>query len=230
MNHSDTADHFVIDPARALPGRSEPLPLDNHHLVLGTPLRDDFPGMARAVFGMGCFWGVERLFWKLPGVISTAAGYSGGITPHPTYAEVCSGRTGHAEVVQVVYDPARLDFAGLLRVFWENHDPTQGMRQGNDIGSQYRSLIQVFDERQRELAVASREQFQQRLAAAGLGTISTGIAPATPFYYAENEHQQYLARNPQGYCGLAGTGVSCPIGLDAPDTVAAAALAVGTGH
>lgn len=230
MNHPDTANDVVIDPARALPGRTEPLPLDNRHQVLGTPLHDAFPGMARAVFGMGCFWGVERLFWNLPGVISTAAGYSGGITPNPTYAEVCSGRTGHAEVVQVVYDPARLDYTRLLRLFWENHDPTQGMRQGNDIGSQYRSLIQVRDERQRELALVSRKQFQQRLSAAGLGTITTGIVPATPFYYAENGHQQYLARNPDGYCGLAGTGVSCPIGLDAPDTAAAAALADGAGH
>ncbi|MCK9490167.1 MAG: peptide-methionine (S)-S-oxide reductase MsrA [Xanthomonadales bacterium] len=207
-------DDAVIDPDQALPGRAEPLPLDNQHLVLATPLRGDFPGMQRAVFAMGCFWGVERLFWQLPGVVSTAAGYTGGITPNPTYAEVCSGRTGHAEAVQVIYDPAHLDYAQLLRTFWENHDPTQGMRQGNDIGSQYRSAIQVLDEQQRELALASREQFQQRLTAAGLATISTQVLSPSPFYYAENEHQQYLARHPHGYCGLAGTGVSCPIGLD----------------
>jgi peptide-methionine (S)-S-oxide reductase len=205
----------IVEPDRALPGRATPLPLHNRHAVLAAPLRDEFPGMQRAVFGMGCFWGAERLFWQLPGVVSTAVGYAGGYTPNPTYREVCSGETGHAEVVLVVFDPARIDYAELLRAFWEGHDPTQGMRQGNDVGSQYRSVILTADADQQALAQASRDLFQARLDAAGLGLISTVIEPAGAFYYAEDEHQQYLHKHPGGYCGLGGTGVSCPIGSGA---------------
>ncbi len=205
----------MVTPEQALPGRAQPLPLTNRHAVLGTPLRDAFPGMSRAVFGLGCFWGAERLFWKVDGVVSTAVGYSGGFTPNPTYEEVCSGETGHAEVVQVVFDPARVSYDALLKLFWENHDPTQGMRQGNDLGTQYRSVIQVFDADQRARAQGSRDAFQHRLRAAGLGDISTEIVEATPFHYAEDYHQQYLHKNPAGYCGLGGTGVSCPIGVAA---------------
>ena len=205
----------IVEPDRALPGRATPLPLHNRHAVLAAPLRDEFPGMQRAVFGMGCFWGAERLFWQLPGVVSTAVGYAGGYTPNPTYREVCSGETGHAEVVLVVFDPARIDYAELLRAFWEGHDPTQGMRQGNDVGSQYRSVILTADADQQALAQASRDLFQARLDAAGLGPISTAIEPAGAFYYAEDEHQQYLHKHPGGYCGLGGTGVSCPIGSGA---------------
>jgi peptide-methionine (S)-S-oxide reductase len=205
----------MVDPQRALPGRAEALPLDNRHAVLGGPLRDAFPGMQRAVFGMGCFWGAERLFWQLPGVVSTAVGYAGGYTPNPTYREVCSGETGHAEVVLVVFDPTRIAYAELLRVFWEGHDPTQGMRQGNDVGSQYRSAILTADDDQQSLALASRDLFQARLDAAGLGAITTAIEPIGAFHYAEDEHQQYLHKHPGGYCGLGGTGVSCPIGLGA---------------
>lgn len=203
----------LVSPEQALPGRDQPLPLDNYHAVLGTPLRDDFAGLQRAVFGMGCFWGVERLFWKLDGVVSTSVGYSGGFTPNPTYAEVCSGETGHAEVVQVVFDPQRISYEALLRVFWENHDPTQGMRQGNDQGTQYRSTIQVFNADQRAQAERSRDAFQQRLDAAGLGAITTTIDDVAPYYFGEDYHQQYLHKNPGGYCGIAGTGVSCPIGV-----------------
>lgn len=205
----------IVEPDRALPGRATPLPLHNRHAVLAAPLRDEFPGMQRAVFGMGCFWGAERLFWQLPGVVSTAVGYAGGYTPNPTYREVCTGETGHAEVVLVVFDPARIDYAELLRAFWEGHDPTQGMRQGNDVGSQYRSVILTADADQQALAQASRDLFQARLDAAGLGPISTAIEPAGAFYYAEDEHQQYLHKHPGGYCGLGGTGVSCPIGSGA---------------
>jgi peptide-methionine (S)-S-oxide reductase len=205
----------IVEPDRALPGRATPLPLHNRHAVLAVPLRDEFPSMQRAVFGMGCFWGAERLFWQLPGVVSTAVGYAGGYTPNPTYREVCSGETGHAEVVLVVFDPARIDYAELLRAFWEGHDPTQGMRQGNDVGSQYRSVILTADADQQALAQASRDLFQARLDAAGLGPISTAIEPAGAFYYAEDEHQQYLHKHPGGYCGLGGTGVSCPIGSGA---------------
>jgi peptide-methionine (S)-S-oxide reductase len=205
----------MVAPDRALPGRAAPLPLHNRHAVLAAPLRDDFAGMQRAVFGMGCFWGAERLFWQLPGVVSTAVGYAGGYTPNPTYREVCSGETGHAEVVLVVFDPARVDYAELLRAFWEGHDPTQGMRQGNDVGSQYRSAILTADADQQALAQASRDLFQARLDAAGLGLITTAIEPAGAFFYAEDEHQQYLHKHPGGYCGLGGTGVSCPIGLGA---------------
>ncbi len=201
-------------PEDALPGRAQEMPLHNRHHVLGTPLRDPFPGLERIGFGMGCFWGAERRFWSLPGVASTAAGYAGGSTPNPDYREVCSGLTGHAEVVQVVYDPATLPLQHLLRVFWESHDPTQGMRQGNDVGSQYRSVIHCATAAQHELALASREAYQEALRTAGFGAITTGIVhPAPVFYYAEDMHQQYLSKNPGGYCGLDGTGVACPVGL-----------------
>ena len=201
-------------PEDALPGRADPMRVPDRHLVLGTPLRPPFPpGTATAVFGMGCFWGAERGFWELPGVVSTAAGYAGGYTPNPTYEEVCSGRTGHAEVVQVVYDPSKVSYEDLLKVFWEGHDPTQGMRQGMDVGTQYRSAIYYGDEEQHRLAEQSRAAYQQALTAARQGTITTEIAPAGEFYYAEDYHQQYLQRVPNGYCGHGGTGVSCPVGL-----------------
>jgi peptide-methionine (S)-S-oxide reductase len=203
-------------PGTALPGRPEPIPTAEAHFVNGRPLKGPHPeGLAQAMFGMGCFWGVERMFWKLPGVWVTAAGYAGGETPNPTYREVCSGQTGHNEVVLVTYDPARVSYEGLLRVFWEGHDPTQGMRQGNDVGTQYRSGIYVFDDAQRNAAEASREAFQTRLADAGYGAITTEIREAPPFYYAEDYHQQYLAKNPGGYCGIGGTGVTCPVGTAA---------------
>lgn len=205
----------TVAPDKALKGRAEPLPLTNRHAVLDVPLRDDFPGLERTVFAMGCFWGVERVFWSLPGIVSTAVGYAGGYTPNPTYEEVCSGETGHAEVVLVVFDPARISYDDLLKVFWENHDPTQGMRQGNDVGTQYRSAIHVFNAMQREAAQRSMDAFAKRLSAAGYGTITTDIVDAGPFYYAEDYHQQYLAKNPNGYCGIGGTGVSCPIGTNA---------------
>lgn len=206
----------LVDPAAALPGRDQPLPLDNRHYVNGRPLRGEFPGARRVLFGMGCFWGAERKFWSIPGVLTTAVGYAGGYTPNPTYDETCSGETGHSEVVLVVYDPAVVAFEPLLKVFWENHDPTQGMRQGNDRGTQYRSAIFVEDGASLAVANASRDAFQQALSAAGhAGTITTEIARDRPFYFAEDYHQQYLARNPNGYCGLGGTGVSCPIGLPA---------------
>jgi peptide-methionine (S)-S-oxide reductase len=184
------------------------------HTVLGTPLSPPFPeGYERAVFGMGCFWGAERKFWELDGVYTTAVGYAGGVTRNPSYREVCSGRTGHAEVVLVVYDPKRVSYADLLRAFWENHDPTQGMRQGNDEGTQYRSAIYATTPAQREAAEASRDEYQRALAKGGHGRITTEIAAEPPFYYGEDYHQQYLAKNPGGYCGIGGTGVSCPIGL-----------------
>jgi peptide-methionine (S)-S-oxide reductase len=184
------------------------------HYVNGAPLSAPFPaGTKRAVFGLGCFWGAERKFWQTPGVIATAVGYAGGLTPNPTYREVCSGLTGHAEVVLVVFDPARVSYEELLRVFWENHDPTQGMRQANDIGTQYRSAIYYADEEQRRAAEESRAAYQRRLTEAGYGAITTEIATAGEFYYAEDYHQQYLAKNPGGYCGLGGTGVSCPVGV-----------------
>jgi peptide-methionine (S)-S-oxide reductase len=201
-------------PEEALPGRDEPMRVPLRHTVLGTPLLPPFPeGFERAIFGMGCFWGAERKFWELDGVYTTAVGYAGGPTKNPTYREVCSGRTGHAEVVLVVYDPKRVSYEDLLRTFWENHDPTQGMRQGNDVGTQYRSAIYTTGDSQRRAAEASREQFQQALTAAHHGRITTEIAPEPAFYYAEDYHQQYLAKNPGGYCGLGGTGVSCPTGL-----------------
>ncbi|MGD8418420.1 MAG: peptide-methionine (S)-S-oxide reductase MsrA [Pseudomonadales bacterium] len=196
--------------SEALPGRSEPMPVPPAHFVNGHPLKPPFPaGMKTAVFGLGCFWGAERKFWQTNGVFSTAVGYAGGITPNPTYEEVCSGRTGHTEVVLVVYDPAQIGFAELTKVFWESHDPTQGMRQGNDVGTQYRSAIYTTDADQQALAERSRDAYQKSLDEAGYGTITTEIAPAGPFYYAEHYHQQYLAKVPGGYCGLGGTGVGC---------------------
>jgi peptide-methionine (S)-S-oxide reductase len=203
-------------PESALPGRSVEMPVAGRHTVLGTPLRGPWPtGYEIAVFGMGCFWGAERIFWELPGVYSTSVGYAGGSTPNPTYDEVCSGATGHTEAVQVVYDPAKISYEQLLKAFWENHDPTQGMRQGNDVGTQYRSLIHWHDERQRELAERTRDAFGERLRGQGFDEITTEIAAAGDFYYAEAYHQQYLHKVPNGYCGLGGTGVSCPVGLAA---------------
>jgi peptide-methionine (S)-S-oxide reductase len=197
-------------PDEALPGRSDEMPVPDRHFVLGTPLRPPFPrGMERAVFGLGCFWGAEKRFWSEPGAYTTAVGYAAGYTPNPTYDEVCSGRTGHNEVVLVVYDPERVAYRRLLQIFWEAHDPTQDMRQGNDVGTQYRSGIYVFDATQRAVAEASRDAYQAALAAAGHGTITTEILDAPPFYYAEGYHQQYLAKNPDGYCGHGGTGVRC---------------------
>jgi len=197
----------------ALPGRDEPMQVPTAHLVLGTPLAPPFPeGAEQAIFGMGCFWGAERMFWQAPGVHTTAVGYAGGSTPNPTYEEVCSGRTGHTEVVLAVFDPAKTSYDEMLRIFWEGHDPTQGMRQGNDVGTQYRSAVYWTSDAQRDAALASRRMFQEELARAGYGEITTELAPAATFYYAEPYHQQYLAANPNGYCGLGGTGVSCPIG------------------
>ena len=201
------------DPAAALPGRPEPLPLTNRHFVHGRPLRGDFPGCGQVGFGMGCFWGAEKAFWGLPGVVTTAVGYSGGYAPNPNYREVCSGQTGHTEVVQVVFDPRKVTYDRLLQVFWENHDPTQGMRQGNDVGTQYRSAIYTHGPEQRRAAAASRALYQEALTARGHGEITTELAEAGPFYYAEDYHQQYLEKNPDGYCGIGGTGVTCPIGL-----------------
>jgi peptide-methionine (S)-S-oxide reductase len=196
----------------ALPGRAEPLAVPARHFVLGTPLAPPFPGKQLALFGMGCFWGAEKLFWSIDGVHSTSVGYAAGPTPNPTYREVCSGQTGHAEVVRVVFDAALVSYDRLLKVFWESHDPTQGMRQGNDVGTQYRSGIYVYDAAQREAALASLRAYQEALAAAGHAAITTEILDAPEFYYAEDYHQQYLAKNPNGYCGLGGTGVSCPAG------------------
>jgi peptide-methionine (S)-S-oxide reductase len=202
------------DPGEALPGREAKIPVPSRHEVLGTPLEPPFPdGMQTLVVGMGCFWGAERIFWQAPGVYTTAVGYAGGLTPNPTYEEACSGRTGHTEAVLVVFDPAKTSVDEMLRLFWENHDPTQGMRQGNDAGTQYRSAIYVDSPEQREAAERSRDAFAQNLKTAGYGEISTEIAEAGPFYYAEDYHQQYLAKNPNGYCGLGGTGVSCPVGV-----------------
>jgi peptide-methionine (S)-S-oxide reductase len=201
-----------------LPGRDEPIPVAARHAVNGNPLTGPWPdGFQQAVFGLGCFWGAERKFWETPGVYSTAVGYAGGYTPNATYEEVCSGRTGHAEVVLVVYDPSEVTYEQLLKVFWESHDPTQGMRQGNDVGTQYRSAIYTFDDDQRRLAEASLAAYEDRLAAEGYGPVTTEIADAPDFYYAEDYHQQYLFKVPNGYCGLGGTGVSCPIGLTAAD-------------
>ncbi|HET9728215.1 MAG TPA: peptide-methionine (S)-S-oxide reductase MsrA [Acidimicrobiia bacterium] len=199
----------------ALPGRAtRPFEIAERHYVLGTPLEPPFPdGTAQAVFGMGCFWGAERKFWTAEGVYTTAVGYAGGFTPNPTYEEVCSGRTGHTEVVLVVWDVQRASFDDMLRIFWENHDPTQGMRQGNDVGTQYRSAVYTFSAEQAERAEQSRAMFATRLGDAGYSEITTELGPAPEFYYAEDYHQQYLAKNPGGYCGLGGTGVSCPIGL-----------------
>ena len=201
---------------QALPGRSERMPVPATHHVNGARLEPPFPaGLERALFGMGCFWGAEKKFWSLPGVYTTAVGYAAGLTPNPTYREVCSGMTGHNEVVLVVFDPKKISYDALLKAFWENHDPTQGMRQGNDVGTQYRSGIYVFDDAQREAALRSRDVFQEQLSKKGYGTITTEILPAPEFYYAEDYHQQYLSKNPDGYCGLGGTGVTCPVGVAA---------------
>ncbi len=203
-------------PEEALPGRAERMPVPERHAVLRHPLAPPFPeGLERAMFAMGCFWGAERKFWTLPGVYTTAVGYAGGHTPNPTYEEVCSGRTGHAEVVLVVFDPAKTSYEEILRLFWEGHDPTQGMRQGNDVGTQYRSGIYAFDATQRSAASASLERYDHALRSAGYPGITTEILDAPPFYYAEDYHQQYLAKNPAGYCGLGGTGVACPVGVAA---------------
>ncbi len=204
----------MIDAESALPGRQTEMPLPARHEVLGTPLKGPFPeGVETAVFGMGCFWGAERIFWQAPGVYTTAAGYAGGFTPNPTYEEVCSGRTGHTEVVLVAFHVKQASFEDMLKLFWEGHDPTQGMRQGNDVGTQYRSALLWHGDAQRAAAQSSREAYQATLTQAGHGEITTEIAEAGPFYYAEDYHQQYLAKNPNGYCGLGGTGVSCPVGL-----------------
>ncbi len=203
----------VPAPEDTLPGRPGAMPVTERHVVLDTPLEPPFPsGIETAVFGMGCFWGAERLFWQLPGVYTTAVGYAGGTTPNPSYEETCSGRTGHTEAVLVAYDPARISYDDLLKTFWEGHDPTQGMRQGNDVGSQYRSALYWTTDAQQEAALASKARYAMALAKAGHGMITTELAEAGPFYYAETYHQQYLARNPRGYCGIGGTGVACPIG------------------
>lgn len=201
-------------PEEALPGRSETMPVPSQHYVNGNALKPPYPeGMELAMFGMGCFWGAERKFWQLNGVYSTSVGYAGGYTPNPTYQEVCTGQTGHNEVVQVVYDPKQISYEQLLKVFWENHDPTQGMRQGNDVGTQYRSGIYTYSDEQQKLAEAARAAYQSALNKAGYGKITTEIIPAPAFYYAEGYHQQYLAKNPNGYCGLGGTKVECPTGI-----------------
>ena len=202
----------MVDRSDALPGRAHAIPTAREHFVNGADLKDVPEGAALAMFGMGCFWGVERMFWKLPGVISTSVGYAGGYTPNPTYEEVCSGRTGHNEVVRVVYDPSKVSYEDLLKVFWEGHDPTQGMRQGNDRGTQYRSGIYAYDGAQREAAERTRADYQTRLDAEGYGAITTEIVDAPDYFFAEDYHQQYLAKNPNGYCGIGGTGVTCPIG------------------
>ncbi|MGD0454100.1 MAG: peptide-methionine (S)-S-oxide reductase MsrA [Solirubrobacteraceae bacterium] len=212
----------MVEPAAALPGRSEQMRVPDRHEVLGTPLQGPFPeGVQTAIFGMGCFWGAERIFWEADGVYTTAVGYAGGVTPNPTYEEVCSGRTGHSEVVLVAFDTAKTSYQEMLRLFWEGHDPTQGMRQGNDVGTQYRSLLMWHGDSQRAAAEASMSAYQQMLSAAGHGTITTELAEVGdrskigqhPFYYAEAYHQQYLAKNPGGYCGIGGTGVACPVGI-----------------
>jgi peptide-methionine (S)-S-oxide reductase len=207
----------LVAPEDALPGRDASMPAPERHDVLGTPITPPFPdGYESLVVGLGCFWGAERIFWQAPGVYTTAVGYAGGHTKNPTYEEVCSGRTGHTEAVLVVWDPAKTSLEEILRLFWEGHDPTQGMRQGNDVGTQYRSAIYVSSPEQRATVEATRDAFQRELSAAGYGEISTEIAAAGPFYYAEPYHQQYLAKNPNGYCGLGGTGVSCPVGVALP--------------
>ncbi|AWB47644.1 peptide-methionine (S)-S-oxide reductase [Gemmobacter aquarius] len=206
----------MVTPDRALPGRAEPLPTAETHFINGLPLKSPVPaGMEEAMFGMGCFWGVERKFWALPGVWLTMVGYAGGYTPNPTYPETCTQLTGHNEVVRVIFDPAMISYEQLLQLFWENHDPTQGMRQGNDVGSTYRSGIYTYSEAQAQAARDSKSVYQDRLKAAGYGAITTEILPVPVFYFAEAYHQQYLAKNPDGYCGIGGTGVTCPIGLSA---------------
>jgi len=214
MRWTDPRKLKMPSPEEALPGRKERMPVPAAHFVRGTPLEPPFPpGMEVAMFGMGCFWGAERKFWQHKGVYSTAVGYAGGHTENPTYREVCSGGTGHTEVVLVVFDPKVTRYEDLLKVFWENHDPTQGMRQGNDVGTQYRSAIYCYGDAQRQAAKVSQKAYQKALDAAGHGAITTEIEGAPPFYYAEDYHQQYLAKNPDGYCGLGGTGVSCPVGI-----------------
>ena len=204
----------IPSPSQALPGRENAMPVAAEHFVNGQSLKGPYPQGAETVYlGLGCFWGAERLFWQLPGVLVTAVGYQGGSTPNPSYEEVCSGRTGHTEIVQVVYDPKQVSLETLLKTFWEEHDPTQGMRQGNDVGTQYRSAIYTTTPEQAEVVARSRDAYQAALRERGLGAITTKIAPAGPFFYAETYHQQYLAKNPNGYCGLQGTGVSCPVGL-----------------
>jgi peptide-methionine (S)-S-oxide reductase len=206
----------MVTAEEALPGRETPMPVAPRHTVLGVPLAPPYPaGTEIAEFGEGCFWGVERVFWQVPGVVSTSVGYAGGFTPNPTYEEVCSGRTGHAEVVRVVFDPAKVSYEQLLKAFWEGHDPTQGMRQGNDVGSQYRSIILTHSDAQREAALSSREAYQKVLTASGYVDITTEIVPAGDYYFAEEYHQQYLSsdKNPNGYCGVGGTGVTCPVGV-----------------
>jgi len=203
----------LVSPERALKGRIARMPVAPRHAVLGTAMESPFPGMQSATFGMGCFWGAEKQFWLAPGVHSTAVGYAGGYTPNPTYEEVCSGLTGHTEVVRVIFDPRATTYEALLKIFWENHDPTQGMRQGADVGTQYRSAIYVHHDEQRHAAEASRDMYQNGLRKAGHGSITTEIAPAGDLYFAEDYHQQYLAKNPRGYCGHGGTGVACPIGV-----------------
>jgi peptide-methionine (S)-S-oxide reductase len=205
----------MVAPDKALRGRPARMPVASRHAIHGTPMEEPFPGMELAMFGMGCFWGAEKSFWLLPGVYSTAVGYAGGFTPNPSYEEVCSGLTGHTEVVRVAFDPKVTTYDAMLKAFWEGHDPTQGMRQGADVGTQYRSAIYYYSDSQRTAAEQSRGAYQERLSAAGFGPITTEIAPAPEFYYAEDYHQQYLAKNPRGYCGHGGTGVSCPVGVTA---------------
>ena len=210
----------MVVPEDALPGRDEPLPVPERHEVLGTPMKPPFPdGLEQVIVGMGCFWGAERIFWRLPGVYTTAVGYAGGYTPNPTYEEVCSAKTGHAEVVLVVFDPKEISFDEILRAFWEGHDPTQGMRQGNDVGTQYRSALYWTSEAQREAAEASRDRYATELRGAGYGEVTTELAPAGELFYAEDYHQQYLHKNPSGYCGIGGTGVACPVGLGVSQSV-----------
>lgn len=204
----------IPTPQEALPGRAQSMPVPEKHYVNGNPLKPPFPeGMEKVVFGMGCFWGAERKFWQLEGVYTTAVGYAAGSTPNPTYKEVCSGMTGHNEVVLVVYDPKKVSYEQLLKTFWESHNPTQGMRQGNDTGTQYRSGIYIYSQEQKNLALSSKDSYQQALKSAGYGDITTEILDASEFYYAEDYHQQYLAKNPNGYCGLGGTNVACPVGV-----------------
>jgi peptide-methionine (S)-S-oxide reductase len=214
-----TADKIkMVDPEKALPGRDQKMQVASEHHLLGTAMEPPFPtGQEMAMFGMGCFWGAEKKFWETNGVYSTAVGYSAGYTPNPTYQEICTGLTGHNEVVRVVFDPKVTSYPQMLKVFWENHDPTQGMRQGNDVGTQYRSGIYCCSQAQQALAEASRNAFQEKLDEAGFGKITTEIAEAAEFYYAEDYHQQYLTKNPTGYCGLGGTGVNCPIGVTSPE-------------
>jgi peptide-methionine (S)-S-oxide reductase len=220
----------MVEPEQALSGRDREMPVAERHAVLGTPLKPPFPaGLEQAIVGMGCFWGAERVFWQAPGVYTTAVGYAGGLTPNPTYEEVCSGRTGHAEAVLVVFDPAKTSYEEILKLFWENHDPTQGMRQGNDAGTQYRSAIYYATDEQRRVAEATRAAFNERLRQEGYPEITTEIAQAGPFYYAEDYHQQYLEKNPWGYCGLGGTGVSCPVGIGASAAATEAASVAPAG-